>query len=185
MATSKPTKKTTTTKKPLPKAQFGGSGVLGLPTFEERQKRKIDRATAKNAKAQAQGYDSLADKRTERSNRISKVLGTARSKVKSVFGNNNNVANTVDSYNKGSYNKGSFNNSSVDGMSGNSTYSRPQSIMQSQPTGFTSPDINSEPTSMIPNGKVEFTLGSMNKETGSRGYRKGGPVKKKTVTKKK
>ena len=188
MATSKPIKKATTVKKtisakkPLPKAQFGiGSGPLGLPNFEERQKRKIDRATAKNAKAQAEGYDSLADKRTERSNRISKVLGTSRSKVKSVFGNNNNVANTVDSYNKGS-----FNNSSVDGTYGNSTNGRPQSIMQSQPTGFTSPEINPEPTPMIPgNGQPEFTSGSMNNRIGSREYRKGGPVKKKTVTKKK
>jgi hypothetical protein len=181
MATSKPIKKTTTAKKPLAKAQFGmGSGPLSLPNFEERQQRKIDRATAKNTKAQAQGYDSLADKRTERSNRISKVLGTARSKVKSVFGNNNNVANTVDSYNKGSYNKGSFNNSSVDGMSGNSTYGRPQSIMQSQPSGFQSAD------SMTGNTSSSQMETAPKKTYGPpRILKKGGVVKKKTVAKKK
>lgn len=167
MATSKPTKKTTTTKKPLPKAQFGGSGILGIPTFEERQKRKIDRAAAKNTKAQAQGYDSLADKRTERSNRISKVLGTARSKVKSVFGNNNNVANTVDSYNKGSYNKDSFNNTSSSSYAG-----RPDSIIESRPSG-------------IQNNEVDFTMNLPKRYSQQRAYKKGGTVKKKTVAKKK
>jgi hypothetical protein len=120
-------KKTTTSKKALPKAQLGsGSGFLGLPNFKERQERKIARAERKADVADLEGYDSVADKKEAKAGNLSRILGTARSKVKSVFGNNNNVANTVDSYNKGSYNKGSFN--------------RPQSIMQSQPTGFTSPD---------------------------------------------
>lgn len=126
MATNKPIKKTTATKKALPKAQFGGSGILGLPNFKERQQRKIARAERKAEVANLEGYDSVAEKKDAGANRLSKVLGTARSKVKKVFGNNNNIANTVDSYNKGSYNKGSFN--------------RPQSVIQSQPTGFTSPD---------------------------------------------
>lgn len=129
MATSKPTKKTTS-KKALPKAQLGnGSGVLGLPNFEERMERRQARAEARNARAQAQGFDSVADKREQRSNRISKVLGTARSKMRNIFGSGNNVGNTVDSYNKGSYNKDSFNNSS--------TYSgRPSSIIESKPSGI-------------------------------------------------
>jgi len=120
-------KKTTTSKKALPKAQLGsGGGFLGLPNFKERQERKIARAERKAEVADLEGYDSVADKKESRANNFSKMFGTARSKVKKVFGNNNNIANTVDSYNKGSYNTGSFN--------------RPQSIMQSQPTGFTSPD---------------------------------------------
>lgn len=154
-------KKTTTSKKALPKAQLGsGSGFLGLPDFRERQQRKIARAERKAEVADLEGYDSVADKKESRANNFSKMLGTARSKVKKVFGNNNNIANTVDSYNKGSYNKDSYN--------------RPQSIMQSQPTGFTSPEgIAGNKTKTVPKDPYA------GKPYGPPKYKKGGVAKKK------
>ena len=153
-------------KKPLPKAQFGyGSGPLGLPNFEERQKRKIARAERKAEVANIQGYDNVANKRNTRSSNASKILGTGRSKARTMINSGNNAGNTIDSYNKDSYNRGNSNG-------------RPQSIMQSQPTGFTSPEINPEPTPMIPgNGQPEFTSGSMNNRIGSREFKKGGTTK--------
>lgn len=141
---------TKSVKKPLPKQQFGGSGILGIPTFDERQQRKTAKAKAKATRAEIEGYDSVADKKDARANRISKVLGTARNKIRSVFGNGNNVGNTVDSYNKGSYNKDSFNNSS--------SYSgRPESIMQSQPSGFqnnTKPSKTYGPPRIVKKGGI-------------------------------
>ena len=171
MAT-KPTKKPTS-KKPLPKAQLGsGSGFMGLPNFEERMERRQARAEARNARAQAQGFDSVADKREQRSNRFSKILGTARSKVKNVSGIGNNVGNTVDSYNKGSYNKDSFNNTS-------SYTSRPSSIIESKPSGFQSAD-SVRGTSI----KTERPVRPSN-YGGPKVLKKGGVVKKTTVRSKK
>jgi hypothetical protein len=178
-----PVKKTTTvkktmsaTKKPLPKAQFGtGSGPLGLPNFEERQQRKIDRAKRKATVADIEGEGSVASKRDSRANRISKVLGTGRSKVRTMTNSNNNTNsnNTNDSYNRGSYNTDSYNRSS-------SNTGRPQSIIESKPSGFQSADSMTGNTS---NSQME----SAPKKTYGppRILKKGGVVKKKTVAKKK
>ena len=92
--------KKTVTKKPLPKAQFGtGSGPLGLPNFEERQKRKVARAERKAEVANIQGYDNVANKRNTRSSNASKILGTGRSKARTIINSGNNAGNTIDSYN--------------------------------------------------------------------------------------
>jgi hypothetical protein len=170
MATSKPIKKTTTAKKPLPKAQFGmGSGPLGLPNFEERQQRKIARAKRKATVADIEGEGSVASKRDSRANRISKVLGTGRSKARVMNNSGNNAGNTTDSYNKDSYNRDSYN-----------TSNRPSSIMQSKPSGFQSADSMTGNTS---NSQME----SAPKKTYGppRILKKGGVVKKKIVAKKK
>jgi len=169
MATSKPIKKTTTAKKPLAKAQFGmGSGPLGLPNFEERQQRKIARAKRKATVADIEGEGSVASKRDSRANRISKVLGTGRSKARVMNNSGNNAGNTTDSYNKDSYNRDSYN-----------TSNRPSSIMQSKPSGFQSADSMTGNTS---NSQME----SAPKKTYGppRILKKGGPVKK-TIAKKK
>ena len=190
MATRKPIKKATTVKKtmavkkPLPKAQFGtGSGPLGLPNFEERQQRKIDRAKRKAAVAEIEGEGTVASKRDSRAGRISKVLGTGRSKARVMNNSGNNSNNTIDSYNKGSYNKNSYNRSSVDSISGNSTNDRPRSIIESKPSGFQGPDSaapgNSTQSQREYQGTPEKTYGP------PRILKKGGPVKKKTVAKKK
>jgi hypothetical protein len=170
MATSKPIKKTTTAKKPLAKAQFGmGSGPLGLPNFEERQQRKIARAKRKATVADIEGEGSVASKRDSRANRISKVLGTGRSKARVMNNSGNNAGNTTDSYNKDSYNRDSYN-----------TSNRPSSIMQSKPSGFQSADSMTGNTS---NSQME----SAPKKTYGppRILKKGGVVKKKIVAKKK
>jgi hypothetical protein len=170
MATSKPIKKTTTAKKPLAKAQFGmGSGPLGLPNFEERQQRKIARAKRKATVADIEGEGSVASKRDSRANRVSKVLGTGRSKARVMNNSGNNAGNTTDSYNKDSYNRDSYN-----------TSNRPSSIMQSKPSGFQSADSMTGNTS---NSQME----SAPKKTYGppRILKKGGVVKKKIVAKKK
>jgi len=170
MATSKPIKKTTTAKKPLAKAQFGmGSGPLGLPNFEERQQRKIARAKRKATVADIEGEGSVASKRDSRANRISKVLGTGRSKARVMNNSGNNAGNTTDSYNKDSYNRDSYN-----------TSNRPSSIMQSKPSGFQSADSMTGNTS---NSQMEA---APKKTYGPpRILKKGGVVKKKIVAKKK
>jgi hypothetical protein len=170
MATSKPIKKTTTAKKPLAKAQFGmGSGPLGLPNFEERQQRKIARAKRKATVADIEGEGSVASKRDSRANRISKVLGTGRSKARVMNNSGNNAGNTTDSYNKDSYNRDSYN-----------TSNRPSSIMQSKPSGFQSTDSMTGNTS---NSQMEA---APKKTYGPpRILKKGGVVKKKIVAKKK
>jgi hypothetical protein len=170
MATSKSIKKTSIAKKPLAKAQFGmGSGPLGLPNFEERQQRKIARAKRKATVADIEGEGSVASKRDSRANRVSKVLGTGRSKARVMNNSGNNAGNTTDSYNKDSYNRDSYN-----------TSNRPSSIMQSKPSGFQSADSMTGNTS---NSQME----SAPKKTYGppRILKKGGVVKKKIVAKKK
>ncbi len=189
-----PVKKTTTvkktmsaTKKPLPKAQLGtGSGILGLPNFEERQQRKIARAERKAAVADIEGYGNVANKRSSRSDNASRVLGTGRSKVRTMTNSNNNTNsnNTTDSYNRGSYNTDSYNRSS-------SNTGRPQSIIESKPSGFTAPEA-SEPGNTTQSQREyqgtptprEFQ-GTPKKTYGPPRFKKGGVAKKKIVAKKK
>jgi len=180
-------KKTTTSKKALPKAQLGsGSGILGLPNFEERQQRKIARAERKAAVADIEGYGNVANKRSSRSDNASRVLGTGRSKVRTMTNSNNNTNsnNTTDSYNRGSYNTDSYNRSS-------SNTGRPQSIIESKPSGFTAPEA-SEPGNTTQSQREyqgtptprEFQ-GTPKKTYGPPRFKKGGVAKKKIVAKKK
>ena len=175
-----PVKKTMSATKSLPKVQFGGSGVLGLPNFEERQQRKIARAKRKAAVAEIEGEGTVAAKRDSRANRISKVLGTGRSKARVMNNSGNNVGNTTDSYNNGSYNRGSYN-----------TTNRPQSIIESKPSGFIAPEsstTNTTPTQREYQGtptQREYQ-GTPGKTYGPpRILKKGGVAKKKIVAKKK
>ena len=84
--------KKTVAKKALPKKQMGGneiadikrqdslygpsSGRLGfLPSFEQRQRRKIERAKTRAAVAAIEGEGSVGMKRDSRANRIATMRG--------------------------------------------------------------------------------------------------------------
>jgi hypothetical protein len=109
MATKKMTRKA-----PVKKYQDGGS-----TGFERRQAKKIARAQTRAAVAEIEGEGTVAEKRNNRADRASKVLGTARAKTpKSVSTSTSTSNSTTDNRNSGNTSNTTYSGSSSGSNSG-------------------------------------------------------------------
>ena len=98
--------------KKVPAMKMGGvkmkkyalAGETGTSDFEERQRRKKERARTKAEIAAIEGEGTVSNKRNNRAQRISVATGTARVKVPKRLSTSNSTSNTITKDSGNTYN---------------------------------------------------------------------------------